>query len=82
MESESAADARVLRDMATVEIGRIRAQAEFSGEQELRKALIELRQEASVLVSEAAEAMIRSSLSAQDQERLVRENIEKIERIV
>ena len=82
MESESAADARALCDTATAEIGRIRAQAEFSGEQELRKALIELRQEASVLVSEAAEAMIRSSLSAQDQERLVNENIEKIERIV
>ena len=82
MESESAAEAQVLRDTATAEIGRIRAQAEFSGEQELKKALVELRQEASVLVSEAAEEIVRKSLSAQDQERLVGENIEKIERIV
>ena len=82
MESESAAEAQALRDTATAEIGRIRAQAEFSGEQELKKALAELRHEASVLVSEAAETMVRESLSAQDQERLVKENIEKIERIV
>lgn len=82
MESESNAEAQALRDTATTEIGRIRAQAELSGEQELKKALAELRQEASSLVSETAETIIRDSLSAQDQERLVKENIEKIERIV
>ncbi|MCL1926006.1 MAG: ATP synthase F0 subunit B [Syntrophorhabdaceae bacterium] len=81
-ESESAAEAQVLRDTATTEIGRIRAQAELSGEQELKKAVAELRQEASLLVSEAAETLVKNSLSSQDQERLVKENIEKIERIV
>ncbi|MCL2103096.1 MAG: ATP synthase F0 subunit B [Syntrophorhabdaceae bacterium] len=82
MESESVLEAQALRDMANAEIARINAQAEFSGRQELKKALVELRQEASELVSEAAEEIIRKSLSAQDQERLVRENIEEIERIV
>jgi len=82
MESEAAAETQALRDTATAEIGRIRAQAEFSGEQELKKALAELRQEASTLVTEAAETIVRKSLSAQDQERLVKENIDRIERIV
>jgi len=82
IESESIAEAAALRDMAEAEIARIRAQAQFSSEQELKKARIELRQEASVLASEAAQELVRKSLSAQDQERLVQENIEKIERVV
>jgi F-type H+-transporting ATPase subunit b len=68
--------------MAEAEIARIRAQAQFSAEQELKKARLELRQEASALAAEAARDLVRKSLSAQDQERLVQENIDKIERIV
>lgn len=82
MESEAATEAQTLRDTATAEIERIRAQAKLSGEQELKKARAELRREASALATEAAEAIVRKSLSAQDQERLLQENIDKIERIV
>ena len=82
MDVEAAAEARRLQEAATVEISRIRAQSEFTGEQEVKKAREELRQEASLLTARAAEELVRKTLSPEDQERLVRENLEKIERIV
>lgn len=82
MDAEAGAEVRGLREAATAEIARIRAQAEFAGEQEVKKARQELRKEASVLSAQAAEALVRKTLSPEDQERLVRENIEKIEGIV
>ena len=48
----------------------------------MKKARAELQQEASVLAAQAAEELVRKSLSPQDQERLVKENIDKIEGIV
>jgi len=82
MDVEAAAEARRLQEAAAVEISRIRAQAEFAGEQEVKKAREELRQEASLLTARAAEDLVRKALSPEDQERLVRENLEKIEGIV
>ncbi len=82
MDSEAAAEAQALKDTVTAEIARIEAQAVFSGEQEVKKARQELQQEASRLCAKAAEELVRKTLSPEDQERLVRENIEKIEGIV
>ena len=82
MDVEAAAEARRLQETAAVEISRIRAQSEFTGEQEVKKAREELRQEASLLTARAAEEIVRKTLSPEDQERLVRENLEKIEGIV
>ncbi|MBI5904209.1 MAG: ATP synthase F0 subunit B [Deltaproteobacteria bacterium] len=82
MDAEAGAEVRSLRDAATAEIARIRAQAEFAGEQEVKKARQELRKEASVLSAQAAEELVRKTLSPEDQERLVRENLEKIDGIV
>ena len=82
MDVEAAAEARKLQETAAGEISRIRAQSEFTGEQEVKKAREELRREASVLTARAAEELVRKTLSPEDQERLVRENIEKIEGIV
>ena len=82
MDAEAGAEVRNLKEAATAEIARIRAQAEFAGEQEVKKARQELRKEASVLSAQAAEELVRKTLSPEDQERLVRENIEKIEGIV
>jgi len=82
MDIEAAAEARRLQETAAVEITRIRAQSEFTGEQEVKKAREELRREASLLTARAAEELVRKTLSPEDQERLVRENIEKIEGIV
>lgn len=82
MDVEAAAEARRLQETAAVEISRIRAQSEFTGEQEVKKAREELRREASLLSARAAEELVRKTLSPEDQERLVRENLEKIEGIV
>ena len=82
MDVEAAAEARRLQETVAVEISRIRAQSEFTGEQEVKKAREELRREASLLTAHAAEELVRKTLSPEDQERLVRENLEKIERIV
>ena len=82
MDVEAAAEARRLQETVVVEISRIRTQSEFTGEQEVKKAREELRREASVLTARAAEELVRKTLSPEDQERLVRENIEKIEGIV
>ena len=82
MDVEAAAEAQRLQETVAVEISRIRAQSEFTGEQEVKKAREELRREASLLTAHAAEELVRKTLSPEDQERLVRENLEKIERIV
>ena len=82
MDVEAAAEARRLQETAAVEISRIRAQSEFTGEQEVKKAREELRREASLLSARAAEELVRKTLSPEDQDRLVRENLEKIEGIV
>jgi F-type H+-transporting ATPase subunit b len=82
MDVEAVAEARRLQETAAVEISRIRDQSEFTGEQEVKKAREELRREASLLSARAAEELVRKTLSPEDQERLVRENLEKIEGIV
>ena len=82
MDAEAAAEAQHIRETATSEIARIRAQAEFAGEQEVKKAREDLRREAAELTARAAEELVRKTLSPEDQARLVRENIEKIEGIV
>jgi F-type H+-transporting ATPase subunit b len=82
MDAEAVAEAQRLRETAAVEISRIRAQSEFAGEQEVKKAREELRREASLLSAQAAEELVRKTLTPVDQERLVRENLEKIEGIV
>lgn len=82
MDAEAGVEAQRLRETAAVEISRIRAQSEFAGEQEVKKAREELRREASLLSAQAAEELVRKTLSPVDQERLVRENLEKIEGIV
>jgi F-type H+-transporting ATPase subunit b len=82
MDAEAAVEAQVLRDTATAEIARIRTQAGFTGEQEVKKARQELQKEASLLSARAAEELVRKTLSPEDQERLVRENLEKIEGVV
>jgi F-type H+-transporting ATPase subunit b len=82
MDEEAKIEAQALHETATAEIARIRTQAEFTSEQEVKKARQELQKEASLLSAQAAEALVRKVLSPEDQERLVRENIEKIEGVV
>jgi F-type H+-transporting ATPase subunit b len=82
MDAEAKAEAELIQKTYAAEIAGIRAQAEFTGQQEVKKAREELRREASDLAARAAEELVRKTLSPEDQERLVRENIQKIEGIV
>lgn len=82
MDAEARAEAEQIRKGYAAEIAGIRAQAEFTGQQEIKKAREELRREASELSARAAEELVRRTLTPEDQERLVRENIQEIEGIV
>ena len=81
MEAEAEEEARRIREAAEVEIGRVRTQAQFAAEQEVKKARLELRKEAAGLAIGAAEEIVKKAITPEDQERLARENIEKIREI-
>ena len=82
MEAESEEEARRIREAAQVEIERVRAQAQVAAEQEVKKARQELRKEAAGLAIGAAEEIVKKAITAEDQERLARESVEKIREIV
>ena len=82
MDAEADEEARRIREAAQAEIERLRKQSEFAADQEVKKAREELRREAAALSTRAAEEIVRKAITPEDQERLVRENIEKIREIV
>lgn len=81
MESQAQDDARRLHETALAEIRRVRDQVQFAADQEVRKAREELRREASGLSSQAAAEILKQTITPEDQDRMVRENIEKIREI-
>lgn len=82
MDAEGADEARRIHEAGVAEAARIRAQAEQTASQEVMKAREELRQVAAAEATRAAEEIVRKSMTSQDQDRLVAENIEKIREIV
>lgn len=78
MEAEAGDEARRIREAAQAEIERVRTQAQFAADQEVKKARMELRKEAAELATHAAEEIVKKAITPEDQERLARENIEKI----
>ncbi|MGE5189678.1 MAG: hypothetical protein ACM3NF_06445 [Gemmatimonadota bacterium] len=82
MESEAGEEAKRLHEAAQAEIARVREQSRFAAEQEVKKAREELRREAADLSAAAAEEMVRKSVTPDDQERIVRENIDKIKEVL
>lgn len=82
MDSEAEAEAARIGAAATAEIGRIREQVTFAADQEVRKAREQLRREAADLATKAAEEIVAKSITPEDQERMVRENIEKVKGIL
>lgn len=78
MEAEAGDEARRIRDAAQAEIERVRTQAQFAADQEVKKARMGLRKEAAELATRAAEEIVKKAITPEDQERLARENIEKI----
>jgi F-type H+-transporting ATPase subunit b len=61
------------------EAARIRHEAEFTSRQELSKARAALREEAAALTVELAEKVIRQVINDQDQERILRDYLERVE---
>ena len=82
MDAETEEEKRRLREAARVEIERLRAQVRFAADQEVKKAKAELRREAADLSARAAEKIVSKTMTPEDQERMVRENIDRIREIV
>lgn len=81
MDGEAGEEARRLREAALAEIRRVQEQVQFAADQEVRKARQELRKEASGLSAKAAEEILARTITPEDQDRMVRENIEKLREI-
>jgi F-type H+-transporting ATPase subunit b len=82
MEAEAAEEKQRLHETAQAEIERLRAQVQFAADQEVKKAKAELRREAAELSAHAAEEILSKTITPEDQERMVRENIDRIREIV
>ncbi|MDH3238517.1 MAG: ATP synthase F0 subunit B [Deltaproteobacteria bacterium] len=82
MDAEAEEETRRVREVAQAEIGRLHAQVQFAAEQEVKKARHELRKEAAELSAQAAREIVTKTITPEDQERMVRENIDRIREIV
>lgn len=82
MEAEAGEETRRIREAARTEIERLHVQVQFAADQEVKKARLELRKEAAALSTRAAEEIVAKTITPEDQERMVRENIDKIREIV
>jgi F-type H+-transporting ATPase subunit b len=82
MDLEADAEGERIRSAARAEIERLHAQVQFAADQELSKARAELRREAAELSSRAAEEIVRMAITPEDQERMARENIDRIREIL
>src|SRR3970282_2137075 len=78
MDAEADEETRRLRKSAQAEIARLRAQVQSTADQEVKKARAELRREAAELSARAAEEIVAKTITPGDQERMVRENIDRI----
>ncbi|HBX42461.1 MAG TPA: hypothetical protein DEH27_00995 [Deltaproteobacteria bacterium] len=82
MDGEADEEARRIREAARAEVERLHAQVQFAADQEVKKAKAELRREAAELSARAAEEIVSKTITPEDQERMVRENLDKIREIV
>ncbi len=82
METEADAETKRLGEAAQAEIERLHLQVRFAADQEVKKARAELRREASELSAQAAEEIVAKTITPEDQDRMVRENIDGIREIV
>ena len=82
METEADAEAKRLGEAAQAEIERLHLQVKFAAEQEVKKAKAELRREASELSARAAKEIVSKTITSEDQDRMMRENIDRIREVV
>ncbi|MBI5236040.1 MAG: ATP synthase F0 subunit B [Deltaproteobacteria bacterium] len=78
LEIEGASErARIIKE-AEAAATRLMEQARATAAQEIKKAKIELRREATEIASKLAEEILKKELTPTDQQRLVKDNIEKL----
>jgi F-type H+-transporting ATPase subunit b len=82
MDAEAAEETRRIKEVAQAEVERLHAQVQFAAEQEVKNARLELRKEAADLSARAAEEIVSKTITKGDQERMVRENIDRIREIL
>ena len=82
MDAEADEETHRIREAARGEVERLHAQVQFAADQEVKKARAELRREAAALSARAAEEIVSKTITPEDQERMVRENLDKIREIV
>jgi F-type H+-transporting ATPase subunit b len=82
MDAEAEEETRRMREAAKAEIERLHAQVQFAADQEVKKARAELRRESAELSAQAAREIVAKKITPDDQERIVRENIDRIREIV
>ena len=75
---EGEAESKRLLAEAEVAANRIKEQAKFTAEQEVKKAKLELRIEAASLAASMAEEMLKRELKAEDQDRLVKAYLDNL----
>lgn len=78
MDADAEEEAARLRASAQAELARIGEQVRFAADQEVKKAREELRTEAAGLSTAAAAEILAMTITPEDQDRMVRENIEEI----
>lgn len=79
MQEEAEREKERILAAAQEESARIKNEAEFTARQELSKARAALREEAAALTVELAEKLLRQVITDQDQERILREYLERVE---
>jgi F-type H+-transporting ATPase subunit b len=82
MDAEADEETRRVREASRAEVERLHAQVQFAADQEVKKAKAELRREAAELSARAAEEIVAKTITPEDQERMVQENIDRIREIV
>ena len=82
MDAEAEEETRRIKEVAQAEVERLYAQVQFAAEQEVKNARLALRKEAAELSARAAEEIVSKTITEGDQERMVRENIDRIREIV
>jgi len=82
MDAEAEEETRRIREAAQAEIERLHTQVKFAADQEVKKARAELRRESAELCAQAAREIVAKTITPEDQERIVRENIDRIREVV
>ncbi len=75
---QGAAEKKKILENAQIEAERMKQQAQFMADQEVKKAKLMLRKEAVALAANMAEALLKEKITETDHKKLIDEYIEKV----